>query len=156
MYDGRADEADDIITSFGLSEPEMKSYETVRNKFENHFIAKRNVIFEGAKFNIRVQDENEPVEDFITNLHCLAKYCEFGALKDQLIQDRIVVGLRNKKLSEKLQLDASLTLEKQLLESGKAKKLRNSKASCTDKNPPEVMSITLITSLTINVQSTVA
>ena len=33
------DEADDIITSFGLSEQEMKSYETVRNRFENHFIA---------------------------------------------------------------------------------------------------------------------
>lgn len=106
------DEADDIITSFGLSEPEMKSYETVRNKFENHFIAKRNVIFKRAKFNVRVQGENELVEDFITDLHCLAKYCEFGALKDQLIRDRIVVGLRNKRLSEKLQLDASLTLGK--------------------------------------------
>lgn len=93
------DEADDIITSFGLSEPEMKSYETVRNKFENHFIAKRNVIFKRAKFNVRVQGENELVEDFITDLHCL-------------IRDRIVVGLRNKKLSEKLQLDASLTLGK--------------------------------------------
>ena len=33
-------------------------------------------------------------------------------LKDQLIQDRIVVELRNKKLSEKLQLDANLSLEK--------------------------------------------
>ena len=32
----------------------MKSYETVRNKFENHFIAKRNVIFERAKFNVRI------------------------------------------------------------------------------------------------------
>ena len=106
------DEADDIITSFGLSEQEMKSYETVRNRFENHFIAKRNVIFERAKFNVRIQDENEAVEDFITDLHCLAKYCEFGVLKDQLIRDRIVVGLKNKKLSEKLQLDPELTLEK--------------------------------------------
>jgi hypothetical protein len=59
----------------------MKSYETVRNKFENHFIAKRNVIFERAKFNVRIQDENEPVVSFITDLHCLAKYCEFGILK---------------------------------------------------------------------------
>ena len=35
----------------------------------------------------------EPVEDLITDLHCLAKYCEFGVLKDLLIRDRIVVGL---------------------------------------------------------------
>ena len=60
------DEADNIITSFGLSEQEMKSFKTVRNKFEDHFVAKRNVIFERAKFYVRVQDENEPVEDFVT------------------------------------------------------------------------------------------
>lgn len=65
------DEADDIITSFGLSQEEMKSYETVKSKFENHFIAKRNVIFERAKFNVRVQKEGEPVESFITDLHIL-------------------------------------------------------------------------------------
>jgi hypothetical protein len=106
------DEADDIITSFALSEEELKSYETVKRKFENHFIAKRNVIFERAKFNVRVQKDGEPVESFITDLHCLAKYCDFGTLKDQLIRDRIVVGLRNKKLSEKLQLDPTLTLAK--------------------------------------------
>lgn len=61
------DEADDIITSVGLSQEEMKSYENVKSKFENHFIAKRNVIFERAKFNFRVQNEGEPVESFITD-----------------------------------------------------------------------------------------
>ena len=84
---------------------------TIKNKFEGHFIAKRNIIFERVKFNVRVQNEGELVENF-TDLHCLAKHCEFSALKDQLIRDRIVVGLRNKKLSEKLQLDPNLTLEK--------------------------------------------
>ena len=82
----------------------MKQYDVVKNKFENYFIAKRNVIYERAKFNVRIQNESEPVESFITDLHCLAEHCEFGTLKDQLIRDRIVVGLRNKQLSEKLQL----------------------------------------------------
>ena len=35
----------------------------------------------------------------------------FGALKEELIRDRIVVGLQNRKLSEKLHLDPNLTLE---------------------------------------------
>ena len=118
------DEADDIITSFGLSEQEMKSYETVRNRFENHFIAKRNVIFKRAKFNVRIQDENEAVEDFITDLHCLAKYWEFGVLKDQLIRDCIVVGLKNKKLFEKLQLDPELTLEKDMAQAGQNEEIK--------------------------------
>ena len=118
------DEADDIITSFGLSEQEMKSYETVRNRFENHFIAKRNVIFKRAKFNVRIQDENEAIEDFITDLHCLAKYWEFGVLKDQLIRDCIVVGLKNKKLFEKLQLDPELTLEKDMAQAGQNEEIK--------------------------------
>ncbi|CAB3990219.1 Hypothetical predicted protein [Paramuricea clavata] len=118
------DEADDIITSFGLSEQEIKSYETVRDKFENHYIAKRNVIFERAKFNVRIQDENEPVESFITDLHCLAKYCEFGVLKVQLIRDRIVVGLRNKKLSEKLQLVPDLTLAKAMAQARQSEEIK--------------------------------
>ena len=38
--------------------------------------------------------------------------CEFGELKEQLICDRIVIGIRDISLSEKLQMDADLTLEK--------------------------------------------
>ena len=106
------DEADDILLSFNLSPEDLQRYDVVKNRFENHFIAKRNVIYERAKFNVRIQNDGEPVEAFISDLHCLAEHCEFGTLKDQLIRDRIVVGLRDKQLSEKLQLDPDLTLEK--------------------------------------------
>ena len=116
------DEADDILLSFNLSPEDLQRYDVVKNRFENHFIAKRNVIYERAKFNVRIQNDGEPVEAFITDLHCLAEHCEFDTLKDQLIRDRIVVGLRNKQLSEKLQLDPDLTLEKPWLRPNKAKK----------------------------------
>ena len=43
---------------------------------------------------------------FITDLYGLARYCNFGPLEEELIRDRIVVGLQNRELSEKLQLDA--------------------------------------------------
>ena len=104
--------ADDIMISFGLTADDAKQYEQVKNRFESHFIVKRNIIFERAKFNLRSQQEGESVETFITDLHCLAEHCEFGVLKDERIRDRIVVGLKDKKLSEKLQLDSKLTLEK--------------------------------------------
>ena len=61
------DKADDIITLFALSKEELK----------NHFIAKRNIIFERAKFNVCVQKDGKPVETFITDIHCVAKYCDF-------------------------------------------------------------------------------
>ena len=40
---------------------------------------------------------------FITDLFNLAEHCNFGVLREELIRDRIVVGIRDKALSEKLQ-----------------------------------------------------
>ena len=106
------DEADDILASFGLTEDEKKVYDTVKGKFESYFIRRRNVIFERAKFNRRDQKEGESVDSFITALHGLAEHCKFGVLREEMIRDRIVVGLKDLALSEKLQMDPDLTLLK--------------------------------------------
>ena len=55
-------EGDDIVQSLGISDEEQKKYDVVKQKFQDYFIIKRNVIFERAKFNLRSQQENEPVE----------------------------------------------------------------------------------------------
>ena len=103
------DEADDVLRSFGLSEDDKKKYDTGKGKFEAHFVKRRNTIFERAKFNMRIQGENEPVDAFITGLYA---HCGYADLHDEMIRDRIVVGLRDSRLSEKLQLDEALTLDK--------------------------------------------
>ena len=106
------EEADDIMSSFGLTEEDSKSFETVKTKFESHFIKKRNVVYERAKFNLRKQEEGELVDTFITALYKLAEHCEYGNLREELIRDRIVIGVWDKKLSLKLQMEDGLTLEK--------------------------------------------
>ena len=68
------------------------------------------MIFERAKFNHRKQEEGESVETFITALYALAEHCGYGNQHDEMIRDRIVVGILDCKLSEKLQLDPDLTL----------------------------------------------
>ena len=89
---------------------EQNNYDHVKEKFDHHFIAKKNVIYERAKFNQRVQGEDELVENFVADLFRLAELCEHGFLKDEMMRDRLVVGLRNDKLSEKLQMNSGLTL----------------------------------------------
>ena len=106
------DTADDILLSFGLTADDQKVYKKVLDKFESHFIVKRNVIYERSRFNSRRQDEGEAVDDFITSLYALSEHCSYGALKDELIRDRIVVGVCDRQLAEKMQLDEKLTLEK--------------------------------------------
>lgn len=44
-------------------------------------------------------------------MSCL-EHCAFGDLNGELIRDRIVLGLKDAKLSESLQLDPVLTLVK--------------------------------------------
>ena len=106
------DEADDIMAGFGLTEEERELYQTVKTKFDEHFVVRRNSIFEREKLNRRSQEEGENVDSYITSLFCLAEHCEYGALHDEMIRDRIVVGIVDSALSLKLQLDAKLTLNK--------------------------------------------
>ena len=40
------------------------------------------------------------------------EHCEYRALSNEMIRDRILVGILNLNLSEQLQIDADLTLEK--------------------------------------------
>ena len=106
------DREEDILSSFSLSEDDAKDYQKVLDRFKNHFVKKRNAIYERATFNQRQQTEGEHVENFITALYRLPEHCQFGALRDELIRDRIVVVILDQRLSEKLQLDQDLTLEK--------------------------------------------
>ena len=106
------DAAGNVLKSFNLTEEEQKTYTTVKEKFDNHFVKKRNVIYERAHFNQRCQEEGETFDDFVTALYGLVEHCKYENLRTEMIRDRIVVGLRDQKLSERLQLEADLTLEK--------------------------------------------
>ena len=106
------EEADAVLLSTNISDADIKKYENVMLKFDEFFKVRRNVIFERARFNRRVQKEGESADQFITALYELIETCEYGELKAEMLRDRIVVGLRDRTLSERLQLDPDLTLEK--------------------------------------------
>ena len=106
------DKAEDILKSFALSDEEAKQYFVMIAKFNSHFVKRRNVIYNRAKFNSRSQQDGESVEEFIYSVHTLAQYCLYGNLHDEMVRDRIVVGIRDASLSQKLQMDPELTLEK--------------------------------------------
>ena len=70
------------------------------SKFDASFQIRRNVIvYERARFNRRSQQPGETSEQFIMALYELADNCEYGEMKDEMIRDRIVVGIRDSSLS---------------------------------------------------------
>ena len=103
--------AEETLNSTKISEEHHKEFDKVIDEFDRFFNVRKNTIFERARFNRRVQGEDESVEHFITDLFSLAENCSYGDMKDEMIRDRIVVGIRDEGLSAKLQLEADLTLE---------------------------------------------
>lgn len=104
------DSAFDILTTMKIDEDKATFQELV-SAFNTYYNTRKNVIIDRAKFNKRNQRQGEPIEEFIQDLHKLASECNFGALKDELIRDRIVVGVADDALSDELQSKAELTLE---------------------------------------------
>ena len=102
--------ADDILATLRLDETKA-TYDEVRTALNGYFDVRRNLIVQRALFNKRHQLAGESVDTFIQDLYRLAEDCEYGTLKDSLIRDRIVVGVVDDSLSDRLQAKADLTLE---------------------------------------------
>ena len=101
-----------VFKSFAFADDADKDkYEPVMKKFNEHFIPKKNIIYERAVFRRRTQLPGESVESFIRDLHKLAENAELTD-KNEMIRDSIVIGILDKDVSEKLQLIKDLNLEK--------------------------------------------
>lgn len=106
------EKAEEILTQIMPTMSSETTFDAIKQKFNTYFSLKRNIIFERYKFNSRVQQAEEPVDLFITALYTLAETCDYGTLKEELIRDRIVIGIRDTRTSERLQLTSNLTIEK--------------------------------------------
>ena len=103
-------ESEYVFTHFALDEKEAKDYGYVIGKFDEHFRPEKNIIHERAMFHQRSQNSGESAEAYIRSLYEMAECCDFGTVKDDCIRDRLVIGVRDKDLSKRLQLKERLTL----------------------------------------------
>ena len=83
------EQAETVLASTNITEEQRKVYDTVIGKFDSFFKVTRNVIFERARFNRRVQLEGESSEQFIVELYNLVEFCNYGELASEMIRDRL-------------------------------------------------------------------
>ncbi|XP_075159688.1 uncharacterized protein LOC142232866 [Haematobia irritans] len=105
----------EIIRNLELSDEDRKSYEKVINALDNLFGSHTNILYERFVFYNRNQMEHEPVESFIKEIRELASSCEFSNVCE-MVRDRIVLGVSDKKLQEKLLKMENITMEQATLE----------------------------------------
>ena len=79
-----------------------KKIAKVLKKFDEHCEPRKNVTYERYIFFTKAQEASETIDQYFTTLKRLSGTCEFGTLRDTLIKDRIVLGVKNHKIRERL------------------------------------------------------
>ena len=104
-------EADRILDNFTMPDGDREKFKPVLEKFDAYFVPKRNIIHERAQFHRCSQRESETVDEYVRRLYEAAQYADFPD-KEDTIRDRLVLGLLDSEISEKLQIEENLTLDK--------------------------------------------
>ena len=95
------------------NDDERKDYNSVLGKLRAYCEPRKNVVFERHRFWSRDQLEHETIGQWTTELRTRAANCEFQE-SDNMIRDKIVIGIRDRPVQEKLLREYNLTLEKAL------------------------------------------
>ena len=107
------EQAIEVFNTFTFGDDEeADDPEQVIRKFEEYCIPKRNITYERHVFNTRMQATGETIDNYVTELKLQAKHCEFGSLTNELIRDRIVVGVKDDTVRSRLLRESALTLQK--------------------------------------------
>ena len=91
---------------------DASKYDIVKAKFDNYFDAIKNVIYEQAQFMGQIQQSNELTDDFITALYVLVERSSCRKLKEKILRGCQVTRLSDLSLSERLQMNPDLKLQK--------------------------------------------
>lgn len=105
------EDAVDLFDSFTLTTEQKESYEETVKVFSDFCTPKKNQIYERFKFYQRSQKEGEPFDSFLMDLKQLIKSCEFTDKEQEMLRDRIVMGINDKKMQMKLLEAADLTCD---------------------------------------------
>lgn len=89
-----------------------RTVEQIVAAFETYCNPKKNETVERYKFFTRSQSNGETFDEYITDLKTLAAECGFGEIRESLIRDRILIGILDGKVRERLLRESNLSLEK--------------------------------------------
>lgn len=104
------DRALKLYNTFELEKTCKDDIAKVLKKFDEHFLPEKNITYERYKFFTRNQKPNETYEDYIVELRDLSATCEFGSLTESLIKDRLVYGIQDIAVKDRLLRTKNLKL----------------------------------------------
>ena len=91
---------------------ESMKLDPVIGKFVEYMNPKNNLPYLRYKFSLHNQNEEQNIDDYVTELKLKSSHCQFGTLKESLIRDQIVAATKDKRVPETLLCEPDLTLDK--------------------------------------------
>ena len=103
-----------IFLNLKLSSEQQQDINECIKALEACFKPKRNVVYERYLFNMCQQNLDETVDGYVNRLRKAASTCQFGTITEELIRDRLVIGLRDHATKLRLLKEDSLDINKAL------------------------------------------
>ncbi|XP_068695993.1 uncharacterized protein [Montipora foliosa] len=109
------EEARDVYSTFTdwADEGDKNKIAPVLTKFAEYCQPWKHVQYERYGFNRRSQETGETYDQYKTALHKLAAGCDFNTITpDEILRDRLIFGIHDAKVRERLLRESDLTLAK--------------------------------------------
>ena len=83
------------------AKPAETTFKKIVDTLEKHFSPKPSEIVERYKFHSRNRKEDEGVAAYVAELRKLTEHCNFGESLPEMLRDRLVCGINNKKIQRR-------------------------------------------------------
>ena len=101
-----------LIRSLADNDVSAESYAGLITLMSNHLHPVKNEIAERFVFNRRDRKDGESIRQFVSVLRKLAEDCNYGGTLQEQLRDRIVCGVRDERMQQKLLSETGLDLPK--------------------------------------------
>ena len=93
---------------------DKKDYAKLLDMFGEYCNPRKNVVYERFRFWSRDQNRDEHVDNWVKDLRTIAVDCEFEEQEDLMIRDKLVFGICDTRVKERMLRESDLTLQKAL------------------------------------------
>ena len=94
--------------------PSEKSYQELVKAMTDHHSPPPSEIVQRYRFHTRFRQQGETVTTFVSELRAIAQWCNFGESLENMLRDRLVVGIDNEAIQRRLLSESTLTFKKAL------------------------------------------
>ena len=101
-----------ICSLVSPKKPAELIFKDIAEIVQKHHDPKPSVIVQRYRFNTHYRCVGESVSTYVEELHQLSNHCDCGPFLQQMLQDRLVCGIEDPKIQQRLLAEPDLTFDK--------------------------------------------